>query len=193
MAAGLVTLLFTDLVNSTELLQRVGDERTQRILRAHRRLLKDALAIHGGHEEKWLGDGLMTTFPSAADAVRCAVTMQQTAGRRAAGERLGLRVGLHVGEALREESDWFGTPVVLARRLCDRATAGQILCSNLVVELLRGRQAFSFDDVGPLALKGLAAPVPAYAVAYRPDDPAALLPLMPFAGRAAELGPMPVI
>jgi class 3 adenylate cyclase/tetratricopeptide (TPR) repeat protein len=187
MATGPVTLLFTDLVNSTELLQRVGDERAQRILRAHHRLLRDALAVHGGREEKWLGDGMMTTFSSAADAVRCAVTMQQTARRRAAGERLGLRVGLHVGEALREESDWFGTPVVLARRLCEGAQAGQILCSSLVVELLRGRQAFRFQELRPLELKGFAAAAPAYEVAYRPDDPAALLPQTPFAGRATEL------
>jgi class 3 adenylate cyclase len=102
-------------------------------------------AVHGGREEKRLGDGLMTTFSSAADAVRCAVTMQQTARRRAAGERLGLRVGLHVGEALREENDWFGTPVVLARRLCDGAQAGQILCSTLVAELLRGVRVTIFE------------------------------------------------
>ena len=116
-----VTLLFTDLVNSTELLQRVGDERAQRIFQAHHRLLKDIVAAHGGQEVKWLGDGLMTVFASAADAVRAAVAMQQAARRRAAGERLALRVGLHAGEALREETDYFGTPVVIARRLCEQA------------------------------------------------------------------------
>ena len=118
-----VTLLFTDLVNSTELLQRVGDERAQRILRAHHRLLKDAVAAHGGQEVKWLGDGLMTVFASAADAVRGAVAMQQAARRRAAGERLALRVGLHVGEALRDETDYVGTPVV-HRAAAVRAGAG---------------------------------------------------------------------
>src|SRR5262245_63144905 len=122
-----VTLLFTDLVDSTELLQRVGDERAQRIFQAHHRLLKDIVAAHGGQEVKWLGDGLMTVFASAADAVRGAVLMQQAARRRAAGERLALRVGLHAGEALREETDYFGTPVVIARRLCEQAAAGQIL------------------------------------------------------------------
>src|SRR5262249_54148191 len=111
-ATGPVALLFTDLVNSTELLQRVGDERAQRIFQAHHRLLKDVVAAHGGQEVKWLGDGLMTVFASAADAVRAAVAMQQAARRRAAGERLALRVGLHAGEALREEADYFGTPVV---------------------------------------------------------------------------------
>src|SRR5262245_64464434 len=111
-----VTLLFTDLVNSTELLQRVGDERAQRIFQAHHRLLKDTAAAHGGQEVKWLGDGLMTVFASAADAVRGAVAMQQAARRRVAGERLGLRVGLHAGEARREGRDYFGTPVVIAGR-----------------------------------------------------------------------------
>src|SRR5262245_1953860 len=153
MAGAPVTLLFTDLAQSTELLHRVGDEQAQRILRAHRQLLEEAIAGHGGGEVKWLGDGLMATFPSVADAVRCAVAMQQHARRPAAGERLGLRIGLHVGEALPDESDYAGTPVVLARRLCEQATAGQILCSGVVAELLRGRQAFRFAAVDALTLK----------------------------------------
>src|ERR1700740_465609 len=110
--AGTVTLMFTDLVNSTELLQRAGDESAQRIFAAHHKLLSDAVAAHGGHEVKWLGDGVVGAFPSAADAVRCAIAMQQSARRPTAGERLAMRVGLHVGEALEKESDYFGTPVV---------------------------------------------------------------------------------
>jgi class 3 adenylate cyclase len=92
-------------------------------------------AVHGGREETRLGDGLMTHLPLGR---RRRALRGHHAADGAAGERLGLRVGLHVGEALREESDWFGTPVVLARRLCDGAQAGQILCSTLVAELLRG-------------------------------------------------------
>src|SRR5258707_12606443 len=83
------TLLFTDLVNSTELLGRAGDERAQQIFRAHHKLLSDAVVAHGGHEVKWLGDGLMVAFPSAADAVRCAIAMQQSGRRPVAGARLG--------------------------------------------------------------------------------------------------------
>src|SRR5262245_32118054 len=187
MAGGPVTVLFTDLVSSTELLQRVGDEQALRVLRAHQRLLRDAVAVHGGQEVKWTGDGLMTTFASSADAVRCAVAMQQTTRRRAAGERLAMRAGVHVGEALRDDSDWVGASVVVARRLCDRAAAGQILCSALVVELLGGRRAFRFGEVGALDLKGFAAPVAAYEVHYDRDDPAAALRHTPFMGRAAEL------
>src|SRR5208282_2193777 len=146
--AGTVTLMFTDLVNSTELLHRAGDETAQRIFTAHHKLLSDAVAAHGGHEVKWLGDGLMVAFPSAAEAVRCAIAMQQGARRPTAGERLSLRVGLHVGDALEKESDYFGTAVVVARRLCERATSGQILCSALVAGLLAGRNAFDFKELG---------------------------------------------
>src|SRR4030095_11390287 len=152
MAGGPVTVLFTDLVSSTELLQRLGDEQALRVLRTHQRLLRDAVAVPGGHEGKWPGDGLTTTFASSADAVRCAVAMQQTTRVRAAGERLVMRAGLHVGEVLPDEADYVGASVVVARRLCDRAAAGQILCSALVVELLGGRRAFHFNEVGALEL-----------------------------------------
>src|SRR5215468_3431791 len=186
MAAAPITLLFTDLVDSTALLQRVGDERAQRVLHAHRQLLREAIAQHGGREVKWLGDGLLASFASVADGVRCAVAMAQRARRPVAGERLGLRVGLHVGEVLADEDDYAGTSVVLARRLCDRAAAGQILCSTVVVELLRGRQGFEFNAVGPIELKGFADPVSGHEVAYRPEAGAACLRHMPFTGRTAE-------
>src|SRR5512139_400898 len=186
MPTGTVTLLFTDLVGSTALLQRVGDEPAQRIFQMHHKLLRDAVAANGGHEVKWLGDGLMVTFPSAADAVRCAIAMQQAARWPVAGERLAIRVGLNVGEALRDETDYFGTSVVVARRLCDRAQGGQILCSAVVAHLLSGRQAFTFRDCGLLELKGITAPVAASEVVYE-QDVTALLAHTPFVGRAAEL------
>jgi class 3 adenylate cyclase len=77
----------TDLANSTALLERVGDEEAQRVLRAHPQLLAEALAGHGGQEVQWLGDGVLATFASVAEAVRCAVTMQRQAVRPTAGER----------------------------------------------------------------------------------------------------------
>ncbi len=181
------TILFSDLVNSTELLQRAGDERAQRIFQTHHKLLKEAVAANGGHEVKWLGDGLMVAFPSAADAVRCAIAMQQAARRPTAGECLAIRVGLNVGEALRDETDYFGTPVVVAKRLCDRAQPGQILCSSVVSHLLAGRQAFTFRDLGQIDLKGLSAPTATCEVRYDAGDPSALLTRMPFAGRSAEV------
>jgi class 3 adenylate cyclase len=87
-----VTLLFTDLVNSTLLLARAGDEQAQRIFQAHHRLLKRRVAANDGQEVKWLGDGPMSVFAAPADAVRCAVAVQQAARWRVAGERLAKRI-----------------------------------------------------------------------------------------------------
>jgi len=185
--AGTVTLLFTDIVNSTELLRRAGDETAQRVFEAHHKMLSAAVAANGGHEVKWLGDGLMVAFPSAADAVRCAVAMQHSARRLAAGERLPLRVGLHVGDALKKESDYFGTAVVVARRLCESAAGGQILCSALVAGLLAGRKTFNFRNLGGLSLKGIPALLDACEVLYERENPLAALQRPPFVGRAAEI------
>src|SRR5262245_16376727 len=125
MAAAPVTLLFTDLVESTALLQRVGDERAQRVLHGHRQLLREAIGQHGGREVKWLGDGLLASFASVAEGVRCAVTMAQRARRPVAGERLGLRVGLHGGDVLADENDYAGGSVGLAGGRCGPRGGGE--------------------------------------------------------------------
>ncbi len=150
--AAITTLLFTDLVNSTALIQQVGDEQAQRIFEAHHGTLVDCLEAHGGEELQWEGDGLMAAFASTGDAVRCAVAIQRAVLQPVLGHRLELRAGLNAGEILRQEigSGHFGTPVVVASRLCDRAEAGQILASSLVAGLLAGRQAFRFRDLGPV-------------------------------------------
>src|SRR2546421_1147985 len=74
---GIVTLLFTDLVGSTELLERLGDDAAEHVRRTHFRLLREAVATRGGHEVKNLGDGLMVVFGSAIEAVARAVALQQ--------------------------------------------------------------------------------------------------------------------
>jgi class 3 adenylate cyclase/tetratricopeptide (TPR) repeat protein len=186
-ASTLVTVLFTDLAGSTELLSRAGDEDAQRIFRAHHTLLAETGAAHGGAEVKWLGDGLMAAFVSAADALRCAIAMQQATRRPVCGERLAIRVGLNAGEAFRDEADYFGTPVVVARRLCDRAQPGQIVCSELVAGLLAGRAGFAFAPLGLLELKGVPQPVGALEVRYEAEAAPGLVARLPFVGRQAEL------
>jgi class 3 adenylate cyclase/tetratricopeptide (TPR) repeat protein len=185
--AATTTILFSDLVGSTELLQRAGDEDAQRIFKAHSQLLRDAVSANGGATVKWLGDGLMVAFASTADAVRCAITMQQASRRPVNGERLAIRVGINAGDALRDEDDYFGTAVVTARRLCDRAGPGQILCSAVIEALLAGRQAFSFRDLGDFELKGITAPVATREVIFETEQPGLLLSRTPFVGREGEL------
>ncbi|HEV8628016.1 MAG TPA: AAA family ATPase [Acidimicrobiia bacterium] len=187
--AAVVTILFTDLVGSTELLARAGDEEAQRIFRAHHTLLAETAAGHGGEEVKWLGDGLMVAFASALDALRAAIAMQQASRRPVSGERLSIRVGLNAGEALRDAADYFGTSVVVARRLCDRADGGQILCTETVAGLLAGRSGFTFSELGKILLKGVPDPVAACEVRYEAPDSQAqgLAAQVPMVGRDTEL------
>src|SRR5262249_29888760 len=100
MTSSIATILFTDVVESTAVMQRLGDERAGSVFERHHRTLRDARAAGGGGELEWLGDGQMAPFASPADAVRCAVAMQQGAARPIDGERLRVRVGLNVGEVM---------------------------------------------------------------------------------------------
>lgn len=170
--APVVTFLFSDLVGSTELLDRLGDDAGEQVHRTHFRLLREAVAGAGGQEVKNLGDGLMVAFESAVAGVDCAVAIQRAVERHNRGrsaEPLAVRVGLHVGEPIRDEDDYFGTPVVVAKRLCDAAVGGQILASDLVRGLVGTRGGFAFSPLGPVELKGLAEPLLAHEVRWVPE------------------------
>src|SRR5512145_3321800 len=117
--SAIVTLLFTDIVNSTQLLQKLGEDKAQRVFEAHHQALRDATFANNGQELEWLGDGIFSEFPSAADAVRCAMAMQRSTRRSLQGQRLQIRVGISGGEVFRSESGYFGETIVVARRLCD--------------------------------------------------------------------------
>ncbi len=176
MLAGVVTFLFSDLAGSTELLQTLGDDAADELHRRYFTLLRQALAAHGGTEVKSLGDGLMAAFASPLAAVSAAVAMQEAMAREneGRGTALSVRVGLHAGEAIGEGDDWFGTPVVVAQRLCDRARGGQVLASALLAGLVGNRGDHSFRALGGLALKGLAEPIAACEVVWERHGQAAV-------------------
>jgi len=160
MDRALLTLLFTDLVGSTELFQRLGDEGAGELLRTYFRVLREAVASHGGQEVKTLGDGMMVVFETTEDAFDCAASIQRTLEllNRAGSSHLGVRIGINTGDVIREEGDYFGMAVVLAKRLCDRALGGQILVSERARSAGR-RSTHEARDLGVLSLKGVADPV----------------------------------
>ena len=153
------SFMFTDAVGSTALLDRLGEEVAYELRGRHFARLRAAIGTHVGYEVKSLGDGLMVAFQSAHAAAECAVTMQRSAARF--GDSMGLRVGIDAGEAMRDGEDYFGRPVIVARRLCDIAHAGQILVSGSAVELIDEPGTHRFEPIGSLALKGLDDPVSA--------------------------------
>ena len=170
-----VTLLFTDLVGSTELLEEIGEPAWDATLQSHLALLAATVAETGGRVVKSLGDGLMVEFANPTAAVRCALRMQElAAGQQSTEAAPNLRIGLHAGEALRQGDDLAGTAVVVAKRLCDRASGGQILASDTLARLVGDDTDAAFHPLGRLRLKGLRIPLavvevsPAGAAADRP-------------------------
>jgi class 3 adenylate cyclase len=180
-----VTIVFTSLASATERLQDSPDEAADRLFRNQHRLMTDAIESCGGREMEWLGDGVLASFKSTADAVDSAVKMQQTS--RSGDGGFSLRVGLHIGEVLHRDEGYFGTPIVVARRLCDQAEEGQILCSQTVADILSSRASFEFRDLGKQKLKGLNAPISICEVVYENADPMALLNRTPFVGRSRQM------
>jgi len=163
-----VVILFTDVVDSTELSMAQSPERADEVRRTHFSILRQAIAEADGSEVKNLGDGLMVVFGSASAAIGCAVAMQQGVelDNRTRERPVGLRVGLSSGEATQENGDYFGDPVVEAARLCGACEGGQILAAD-VVRLIAGRRnPHPCTSVGGLALKGLPEPVEAVTVEW---------------------------
>jgi class 3 adenylate cyclase len=156
------TFLFTDAVGSTALLDRVGDHMAHAFRRRHFALLRRAISEQAGTEVKSLGDGLMVAFTDTRSAVACAVAMQRAVA--VCGDPMTLRIGIDVGEAVREEDDFFGRPVIVARRLCDVAKGGQIVVSETVRRLAGPPSAHVLEPLGALMLKGLSDPVSATAL-----------------------------
>ena len=165
-----LTVLFTDLVESTALRVRVGEEEADRLRQRHDVLLTRAISEHHGRLVKHTGDGVMATFEGASDAIAAAVAIQQAIAvenrSRPDDARLRVRVGISVGDVSAEDDDCFGLPVVEAQRLESAADPGQILCSSVVRVLARGRGGHRFAPVGALDLKGLDEPVDADAVEW---------------------------
>ena len=167
---GTRTILFTDIVESTSMTQRLGDELALVLLDVHDGIVRARVAASSGREVKHTGDGIMAVFPSASAGVRCALQVQQTLAshrRDNPDEQLFVRIGVASGEPIERANDLFGSTVQLAARLCSHAAPGQILVSNAVAELCIGK-ALPLRDVGPVALKGFDQPVRAHAVEVTP-------------------------
>jgi class 3 adenylate cyclase len=134
---GTITLLFSDIENSTAINARLGDQRWMKELRAHTKLVQDVVARHGGHIVKSQGDGFMVAFKEPAQAVRCAVALQRALDKKRRGkERLRVRVGIHTGRAISEDGDFFGENVAFAARVAQQADGGEILVSTAVARAL---------------------------------------------------------
>jgi class 3 adenylate cyclase len=155
---GKVTLMFSDIQDSTPLAERIGDEAWVALLHEHNAIFRQHIAANGGHEVKTIGDAFMVAFQSPPSALKCAVAVQAAFAeynQAHADQPLRVRIGLHTGDAVRDEGDFYGTNVILASRLVNEAGAGEILASSMFRELVEFSPGAEFGAAREVALKGL--------------------------------------
>jgi len=156
-----VSVVFTDLVGSTELATRVGAEQAEALRKTHFSILRDALTRFNGVEVKNLGDGIMAVFPGVAAAVDAACAMQQgfqRHSRRHPDRALRIRVGIAAGDCTEDDGDYFGEPIIQAARLCGVCDPEAILATE-VIRMLAPRGQHEFLPRGDMDLKGIPEPV----------------------------------
>jgi class 3 adenylate cyclase len=146
----LTTVLFTDIVGSTELAASLGDASWRALLEHHHETVRALLSRHQGREIDTAGDGFFATFDTPARAIRCALAINE----ETAGSGLAVRAGIHTGECEPIGDKVAGIAVHVGARVCARAEAGEVLVSNTVKELVAGAD-LRFRDRGVHSLKGL--------------------------------------
>jgi len=167
--AGFRAIMVTDMANSTQITNALGDAGALAVLTKHHEIVRQALLAHEGRDVDRAGDGFLTCFASASQAVACAVTVQrafQTYNRNGAVPvGIQVRIGLGAGEPLADGDALFGSTVNLTARICASADPGQILAARVIPELCAGKP-FTFRRHGEVRLKGFADPVELHIVEW---------------------------
>jgi class 3 adenylate cyclase len=161
---GTVTIAFTDIEDSLRLNAFLGDKRWLEVLRAHNEVIKRVTAEYSGTVVKSQGDGFMLAFPSARRGVTCAQAIDEAIAMtfQDPGSPIRVRIGLHVGETVREAEDFFGHAVNYAARVASSARGGEIVVSSLVHDLLAQTGEFDFEEARQVELKGIDGPQQIY-------------------------------
>jgi class 3 adenylate cyclase len=161
------TILVTDIVDSTGIVERIGDRAWGELVAAHEEAIRAELVLQRGEEVDTTGDGFLAAFDSPARAIRCAFAIRE----RVAELGLTIRAGIHTGEVERIDGTFRGIAVHVASRIAAAARGAEILVSATTRELAAGA-GLAFDDRGVHALKGVSEPRRLYAASPAAADPA---------------------
>jgi class 3 adenylate cyclase len=164
-----VTVMFTDIANSTGITEDLGDDEWSRVLSGHRELVRNLFVAHGGNIVGTQGDGCLGRFPTPAEAVLCAVEVQKEIAQTREGTNfpLQIRIGIHAGEAVEDDGDLVGRVVNVAARVTAETKPGEILVTEPVADYLGGQ--LRFEDRGLRELRGLTQPRHLLAVRWDAD------------------------
>jgi adenylate cyclase len=158
---GTVTVMFSDIENSTSLNTELGDEQWVKLLEAHDRLLHTYVDRHRGLIVKNQGDGYMVVFPTpelaigASLGIQRALSAKRQRNRRLRRTPIRVRIGLHTGTAIEREGDYFGRNVAMAARVAAMADGGEVLVTGEIAEALADASDFRFVEDDTVELKGL--------------------------------------
>jgi len=167
-ASQVVTVMFTDMVGSTALTQTRGQQVAQQVVRAHNRIVRQALTRFHGREIKHTGDGIMASFAQASSAVDAAIQIQKDTLAHCRDDPdlpLQLKIGLNAGEPIAEDGDLFGSTVQLSARITDKAKANEIFVPDSVRLLCAGKN-YRFVSRGGYAMKGFEGDITLYEVVW---------------------------
>jgi class 3 adenylate cyclase len=161
--SGKVSILFSDIEESTVLNERIGDRAFVRLIARHDKLVRRHVQSHAGHVVKSQGDGFMVAFAQPDQAVRCSIDLQRALRQQPNGIRV--RIGIHTGKSVRRGDDLFGRNVAMAARVAGEADGGEILVSQVVRDAVIDNDDIDFDDGRDVELKGFNGSHRLYAVA----------------------------
>ncbi|RJQ83607.1 MAG: hypothetical protein C4519_06455 [Desulfobacteraceae bacterium] len=146
----LYTVMFTDIVMSTEILSQVGDKQWQDILKAHHKAVRHEISIYAGREIDNAGDGFFIAFDGPAQALRCAMAIRKTSKEM----NLSVRIGVHIGECEAIGGKLAGIAVHIGARILSKAEPDEIVVSQTIKDLVAG-SGINFKDIGVHQLKGV--------------------------------------
>jgi class 3 adenylate cyclase len=151
---GVITILFTDIEGSSELVSTLGDEGARKVMRRHDQDVRRAIEAHGGTEVERAGDSFMAAFRLPRQGLACALDVQRSFADPSSDQLVRVRIGMDTGEVIAEDEGYFGLTVFRASRIAGLADGGQILLSE-ATKVLGEQAGFTFKDLGERELKGL--------------------------------------
>ena len=175
-----VVILFADVVGSTQLYEQLGDDKAREMVADCLDIMRAATEEFSGSVIKTMGDEVMSTFPTAADAMNAATTMQETISSSKAlrhdDGHVAIRIGCHYGPVVQEESDIFGSAVQTANRMTSQAKANQIITTQATVDQLPDEWNEMVRQIDVSMVRGKSDEVVLFEVLWQPDDATSMLP-----------------
>lgn len=183
-----LAILFADVVGSTRLYELMGDLRARDMVAICIDVMRSATEEHHGTVIKTMGDEVMSTFPTADDALNAAAQMQQQitehAQLKADGQPVSIRIGCHFGPVVLENRDVFGATVHTANRMTSQAKAGQVITTAATVDRLSPKWRAAVRQIDIATLKGQGAEVVLFEALWATEDITSMIPAIPMGSHA---------